>query len=240
MEGEGTSAGEAGPGRAEIVLRWWVALLLAVSPFLFCCLPIVWPPRHGHGNDTAAMATLRNLSNVQAEFSASRAVDLDGDGVGEFGSFQELTASSGLRTDPAAGVRGGPLKPAMLSPSLASVDAQGTVTKAGYRFRILLPGGGGSAVGERSPGLPFTGAVDTDTAERAWLASAAPVAWDNSGTVALLVTEQGEVYQCANEDGRYEAAKTPDLRSLPAGWRWGFALPAVFNGRDGSEWRRRP
>ena len=38
-------------------------------------------------NDTAALAALRNLASVQEKFRAARVVDLDHDGIGEYGTF---------------------------------------------------------------------------------------------------------------------------------------------------------
>ena len=64
---------------------------------------------------------MRNLGNCQAQFQAAGHVDLDGDGVGEFGTFGELTAADGLRAGPSGETRGAPLSPPILSPALANV-----------------------------------------------------------------------------------------------------------------------
>ncbi len=51
------------------------------------------PCRGGHHNESAAIATLRNIHSAQGEFRAMAFVDEDGDGVGEFGTLQELSAA---------------------------------------------------------------------------------------------------------------------------------------------------
>ncbi len=130
-------------------------MVLAVSLVLGLGVAVVGPNLFGRrtccSNDTAAIATLRNLHHCQAQFREGRWVDLDGDGLGECGTFQELTATSGVRADPRGATRGPALRAAVLSPSLANVSPRGIVTKAGYAFRILLPGPRGTTVSERSP-----------------------------------------------------------------------------------------
>ncbi len=77
---------------------------------------------------------------------------MDGDGVGEFGTFGEMTGAAGVRADEDGASRGPKVDPPIVSPALANVSAVGVVTKAGYCFRIFLPGQGGGAVHEgRAP-----------------------------------------------------------------------------------------
>lgn len=86
-------------------------------------------------------------------------MDLDGDGVGEFGTFGEMTAAAGLRAGPSGETRRAPLSSPVLSPALANVDGQGIVTKSGYAFRIFLPGKEGEPVREgRGHGWDWKGA----------------------------------------------------------------------------------
>src|SRR5262245_65982285 len=48
-------------------------------------------------NETAAVATLRNLSSAQAQVQASGSIDGDGDGSGEYGYFGELSGAFNTR-----------------------------------------------------------------------------------------------------------------------------------------------
>lgn len=54
------------------------------------------PCRGGH-NETAAISTLRNLHSAQEQFREACRVDEDGDGVGEYGTFLELSGAATLR-----------------------------------------------------------------------------------------------------------------------------------------------
>ena len=97
-------------------------------------------------NETAAIATLRNLVSAQAQFQQGGRLDLDTDGTGEYGTFYEL---SGAGAAGAAGRMTNPLVPPVLSGAFRTVAADGVggyVSKSGYLFRIWLPG----AAGERS------------------------------------------------------------------------------------------
>jgi hypothetical protein len=116
---------------------------IPVPPFLVrssCC-----------SNDTAAIATLRNLASCQQEFRKRRIADTDGDRIGEYGTFLEMTGSVGPRRDAQGATLGVALDSPILSPALANADAGGIVTKSGYCFRILLPGEDGGAIHEVGP-----------------------------------------------------------------------------------------
>ncbi len=115
-------------------------------------IPNLLTPTCRDGNATAAIATLRNLASCQEQFRAAGRADIDGDGVGEYGTFGELTGTDGVRADAAAANRGDPLTPPILSPALAAVSEQGIVTKSGYAFRIHLPGPRGTATREGKAG----------------------------------------------------------------------------------------
>ena len=55
-------------------------------------------------NETAAIATLRNITSAQAQFQQSGKADFDDDGTGEYGGFLELSGAK-------AGRMPGPLVP---------------------------------------------------------------------------------------------------------------------------------
>ena len=143
-------------------------------------------------NETAAIATLRNLVSAQAQFQQSGKLDLDTDGTGEYGSFAELSGS-GL-----AGVRmATPLVPPVLSGAFRTLNGAGQVSKSGYLFNIFLPGAGGVGTSEDTTGA-FTAAADNDLAETAWCAYAWPANYQQSGNRTFFVNQAGDVLGTEN------------------------------------------
>ena len=61
-------------------------------------------------------------------------MDVAKDGIGEYGTFAEMTGTEGVRTSADGASRGAVLSPCVLSPALANVDANGIVTKSGYEI----------------------------------------------------------------------------------------------------------
>jgi hypothetical protein len=198
------------------------------------------PRRHSSSNSTAATATLRNLASVQKQFREAGSVDVDGDGIGEFGTFGELTAASGPRLTATGDRRGEGAARAVLSPSLANVHRDGFVLKAGYRYRIFLPAASGGAVHESLPGQPFAAPVATDAAEQHWCAFAWP---EENGVTAVgvfFVDEKGDVWRTENSVARYGGAKAPsfDASRPPSADPWTSTPRDGVPARDGEIWTR--
>jgi type II secretory pathway pseudopilin PulG len=206
-------------------------------------------------NETAARATLRNLASCQAQVQASGKIDCDGDGIGEYGTFLEMTGSTGIRRGislSAGGIdhsasdftqRGSIISPPLLSPALGAVDSSGVVTKSGYCFMIFLPDSSkqrgwvhetGPAT---SPGLAGgTGRIGVDAAEEHWCAYAWPVAKGNSGNRCFFVDEKGDVYQSSNEVARRQGVTgIPGPESSFAAGKPGPQPGAP--GNDGDVWK---
>jgi hypothetical protein len=133
--------------------RWGVVLGVASAVVVVAAvvIPHFTARRSVYRNDTSAIATLRNLVNVQADFRKRAAVDVDGDGRGDFGHILELVGELGPRLDARGLRRRVPLTPPMLSPVLANVNRAGVVAKSGYCFAVFLPGRDGGWVAERGP-----------------------------------------------------------------------------------------
>ncbi|MHC5010031.1 MAG: type II secretion system protein, partial [Planctomycetota bacterium] len=120
-------------------------------------------------NETAAIATLRNIVSAQAQFQQSGKADTDGDGTGEYGGFIELSGA-------AAGRMAAVLVPPVLSGAFRVLNVTGEVSRSGYFFRMHLPGPAtpGEGVGEPQGG--YTAAlIDGDLAETTWCCYAWPV-----------------------------------------------------------------
>jgi hypothetical protein len=210
-------------------------------------------------NETAAIATLRNLAACQAQVQASGKIDADHDGIGEYATFLELTGSvgvrSGLRLAEGAekstvdfSARGSPIAPAILSPSLAAVNEAGIVTKAGYCFRIFLPDAAflPGFVHETGPaetvGLEGgTGRVGVDFSETMWCAYAWPIVRGKSGNRAFFVNQAGDVLQSANEVAKWDGVGkpvAPDAAFLRGGGKGIAGRIAVGTaGKDGDVWK---
>jgi hypothetical protein len=132
-------------------------------------------------NETAAIATLRNITSAQAQFQATARADVNQNGVGEYGFFGELSG--------AVAVRGGrKLVPPVLSSVFKKHD-KGVVTRAGYHFRIYLCDAEGKPVGEEHG----TDGVDAKLAEVTWCAYAWPVEYGVTGKRTFFVNQWGDV-----------------------------------------------
>ena len=172
-------------------------------------------------NETAAIATLRNLASCQAQIQTSGKIDCDSDGIGEYGCFLEMTGTVGVRKGPVAGSppvcdwtnKGTVVTPPILSAALAAVDAGGFVTKSGYAFQIFLPTGSSPAgfVHETGPlaAAAFATPIACDIAETTWCAYAIPVARGNSGNRCFFVNQAGDVMQSPNETVPHQGTTSP-------------------------------
>jgi type II secretory pathway pseudopilin PulG len=205
-------------------------------------------------NETAAMATLRNLASCQAQIQASGKIDCDNDGIGEYGTFLELTGSAGVRrgfTPPGSGqlpagdfsTQGTPVNPPIMSPALSNVGPMGIVTKNGYCYLIFLPDSSkkGGWVHETGPGQKpglagGTGRIGVDASEEHWCAYAWPVARGNSGNRCFYVDEKGDVYQSANEVARRQGVTV--IPAADSSFAPGKAGPQPgAPGTDGDVWK---
>jgi len=168
------------------------------------------------GNDVSAVGTLRRIAIAQAQFQSDARLDLDGDGIGEYGTLAEVSGAAGLRLDPAATRRGAALDPPLLPPwTKAAVGAGGIMSKAGYQFRVHLPGPDG--VHEGPLATLIAALVDTDAAEVRWWAYAWPEAWGVTGECAAYVDSTGTVLICDNETARWSGTgRAPPAEPVPA------------------------
>jgi hypothetical protein len=213
-------------------------------------------------NETAAIATLRNLAACQAALQSIGKVDGDGDGIGEYGTFLELTGSVGTRKGLAApkGKKGDPdftllgstfkklgtvVSPAIMSPALANVDKGGFVTKVGYAFTIFLPDTAIPAgfVHETGPAAEVglaggTGSVGIDLSETTWCAYAQPVVRGETGNRRFFVNQAGDVMQSSN-DVRKAQGVTEAIQGNSAFTGAGITSRVAVGtvGKDGDVWK---
>ena len=186
-----------------------------------------------HRNESAAIATLKNISSAQAQCQAMGIIDVNQNGAGEYGTFAELTGR-----DP---VRGGakPIVPPVLSVAFAKIEA-GVATRSGYHFRLFLPAKDGTALPELDRGGPDAG-VDAAQSETVWCLYAWPVEPGSSGQRAFFIDQSGDVRAAPNEDGRYAGTAKPPApgaaRAAGSAGRLVDEPAANAQGLDGQVWR---
>lgn len=149
-------------------------------------------------NELAALTTLRLLVSAQAHFQATARADEDEDGVGEYGSFGELSGAETVRDS------GQLLEPPVLAAAFKDVK-HGYVERSGYRFRVFLPQEDGQPTPERDTGGFGRGEAGPDLAEAYWCAYAWPA--EGSGR-AFFVNQDGEIL--ATAAGAYSGDRKPD------------------------------
>jgi prepilin-type N-terminal cleavage/methylation domain-containing protein len=155
-----------------------------------------------NANETAAIATLRNISSAQAQFQATAKADVDKDGTGEFGCFKELSGAEAVRVL-AGDAAVGKLNPPVLSGAFRT-PTSGIVSRSGYNFAIYLPDSAGIAVLADDANIAN---VDPDLAETTWCCYAWPVNHGNSGNRCFMVNQTGDVV--TSENPTYTSAVKP-------------------------------
>jgi prepilin-type N-terminal cleavage/methylation domain-containing protein len=183
-----------------------------------------------NSNETAAIATLRNVISAQSQFQSTARADENTNGVGEYGSFGEMSGSVGVRGNAT-------LNPPVLSTAFRTVNAS-RVTRSGYVFQMYLPGVGGVGVAEAATGGYAAGALDADIAETTWCLYAWPASYGNTGNRTFFVNQGGDII--TTEDSAYTAATAPASNSAFRGS--GATITGLVatgaTGRDGNFWRQ--
>ena len=183
-------------------------------------------------NETAAIATLRNIISAEAQFQQSAKADTDNDGTGEYGGFLEMSGGG-------AGRMAAVLNPPVLSGAFRVLNATGEVSRSGYFFRVYLPGAAGVGVGEPQTG--FTAAlINADLVETTWCAYAWPVNYGQSGNRTFFTNQGGDVV--ATEKNTYSGtavgpASDAAFKPADAGKITGAVAIGVA-GVDGSTWKQ--
>jgi prepilin-type N-terminal cleavage/methylation domain-containing protein len=148
-------------------------------------------------NETAAIATLRNIISAQAQFQQSAKADGDNDGTGEYGGFYELSAGG-------VGRMSAVLNPPVLSGAFRVLNAGGAVSRSGYFFKMYLPGVGGAGVSETATGYSGTSGINSDLCETTWCCYAWPVNYGQSGNRTFFTNQGGDVI--ATETSAYSGS----------------------------------
>ena len=188
-------------------------------------------------NETTAIATLRAISSAQAQFQGGARADEDFDGVGEYGTFAELSAADGVRVGTAA--QKPPIQPPVLSSGFRSINLSGETSRSGYIYKLWLPGAGGA--GECPDETGTYANVDPDLAETSWACYAWPTNMGNSGSRAFLMNQGGTITSVQNSG----YSGTGGGPQPGAGFTNPGALTSITgltaigtSGRDGRIWRQ--
>ena len=138
-------------------------------------------------NETAAIATMRNIIRAQAQFQTTARADENNNGVGEYGSFGEISAAVPVRGT------GHTLSPPLLAPDFRTVQ-NGRVERHGYLFQVFLPRAGDwRALAERADGGYGDGEVCADLAETTWCVYAWPKEEGVTGNRTFFVSQGGDI-----------------------------------------------
>ena len=164
-------------------------------------------------NESATIATLKNLASAQTQLQASGSVDANNNGAGEYGYFAELSGGVGLR-DGSGSPSAELLAPALLSGNFAQVSSTpsvtgGVVTRGGYIFQMFLPSSSSVGIPEADTGGVGATAPDPTQSEVMWCCYAWPTAFGNSGSRAFFVNQGGDVLSTKNTIHRYNANNPP-------------------------------
>ena len=189
-----------------------------------------------NANQSAAIATLKNLASAQAQCQASGVIDTNNNGAGEYGYFAELAGTAPVRLDGVGNTGTLTITPPVLSSSFGKVE-RSCVVRSGYVFQVWLPGQNGTFVPEAVDGGAGPQLVDSALGEVLWCAYAWPVEPEVSGSRVYFVNQAGDVMACDNKDKRYAGLdRRPDPWAAYEGR--GFEAAAATNktGNDGHTW----
>ena len=183
-------------------------------------------------NETAAVATSRNVISAAAQMQPMARVDEDQDRTGEYAGYLEMSGG-------APGRMARTLVPPVMSGAFRTLTAHGEVLRGGYLYRIYLPDRRGAGVGEPPAGFA-PGDVNPDLAETTWCMYAWPEQQGKTGLRTFFTNQAGDVLATeAPEYGGSGRGPAPDAAFLPA--HRGAITGAVaigVSGVDGNVWKQ--
>ena len=185
-----------------------------------------------NSNETAAIATLRNIISAEAQFQTTSRADENNNGVGEYGVFGEMSGSIGVRGNAI-------LNPPVLSTAFRTVNANGEVARSGYAFAMYLPDVAGDGLAEVAGG-GADASVDADLAETTWCCYAWPTNFGSTGSRTFFVNQGGDIV--ATEDQGYSGSGAGPASSSAFATGGGSTITGNtatgMTGRDGNFWRQ--
>jgi type IV pilus assembly protein PilA len=190
-----------------------------------------------NANESAAIATLKNISSAQAQCQASGVIDVNSNGSGEYGFFGELSGRTAVRNGTQS------ISPPVLSTAFGNVQ-NSRVTRSGYAFQMYLPLVTAAGISEDATGGdPDNGqAVDPGQAETLWCCYAWPQVQGNSGKRSFFINQSGDVLATNGAVVAYSNAVGGTVPTFDAAFTavassfMGVAVAANTVGHDGNTW----
>ena len=154
-----------------------------------------------NANESAAIATLKNISSGQSQCQASGVIDVNSNGQGEYGFFGELSGRIAIRGSTQT------ISPPVLSAAFGNIAAS-RVTRSGYVFQMFLPDSTAQGIAEDATGgdADNGNGVDAGQAEVLWACYAWPAVAGNSGNRTFFINQSGDVLATNGANTQYSNA----------------------------------
>jgi hypothetical protein len=181
-------------------------------------------------NESAAIASLKNIDAAQAQVQAMGIIDRNGNGAGEYGFFAELAGKAVIRDAEGGEIR---VDPPCLGKYFGKVDAEGRALRSGYYFKMYLPGPRSEFVAEGQD-------ADAGQSEVLWCCYAWPSSYGNSAKRVFFINQAGDILAHDNSGTKYSGTIRVPKPLAAFGVSAGLMqdMPAVnAMGQDGQTWR---
>ncbi len=231
----GTRQGAEMKGHRAFTLLELLIILVVIAIIVTIALPNLLSSRI-EANETATIATLNQIVKSQLDFQTRREADMNVNGIGEFGTFGEMSGNVPVRAG-----NGGTkfMSPEVINASFRAISPIGEMFRSGYHYRVYLPNAAGLGLIEE-PGGGASVNVDADLAESVWCVYAWPGQHAGSGRRSFFTNQTGDI--TTTEDPTYSGPGAP----IPAGAAFLPGEPASHitgtvavntTGRDGNTWK---
>jgi prepilin-type N-terminal cleavage/methylation domain-containing protein len=190
-----------------------------------------------NANESAAIATLKNISSGQSQCQASGVIDVNSNGQGEYGFFGELSGRTAIRGSTQS------ITPPVLSAAFGNV-ALARVSRSGYIFQMFLPDAAAAGIAETATGgdVENSQGVDAGQAEVLWCCYAWPATAGNSGNRTFFINQTGDVLATNGATVRYSNS-VPTVPTYAVAFSgaigttsMGVGVAANTLGKDGNTW----
>lgn len=151
-----------------------------------------------NANETSAIASMKNIGQGQEQFRNACIVDLNGNGIGEYGYLPELGGHGNYRTNNAGGTGTSNCNgSSFIDQILGIVNANNESTKSGYLFLVHLP----TSISTATSLYPST--VSLAVAEEQFIVYAFPKRLGKSGNRVFAITPLVIPFAWPNGEGTY-------------------------------------
>ncbi|MCU0723639.1 MAG: hypothetical protein MUC63_08495 [Planctomycetes bacterium] len=166
-----------------------VVASLLFSLVLAIALPGLLRSRISSGETTGPGSPLKALCAGEDQFRNQALVDQDLNGAGEYGFLSELAGTAPCRGAEAP-LSGTPFVPA----EFGNIDAKGVGSKAGWCFKVYLPGGPDSALEEARDARLAKNPAASPLQQACFVAYAWPMKTGRTGTLLGVIDPRGQVF----------------------------------------------